>query len=106
VSEPWFCVGQRILCVDASPNRRCAVIPLKRGRIYIVRAIDRGKNVRWEKPGWGVHREGIWIVHPDDEREWAMKPGRFRAVVERPTDIAIFKKLLAPTQLRLPLEEE
>jgi hypothetical protein len=38
-----------------------------------------------------------------------MKPSRFRPVVERPTDIEIFRKLLAgappkePQQLRLPL---
>jgi hypothetical protein len=46
-----------------------------------------------------------------------MKPGRFRPVVERPTDIGVFRKLLAgaspsepkekkptrPVQLRLPL---
>jgi hypothetical protein len=77
----------------------------------------------WQAPGWGVHLEGIHIVHPDAGCEWPMKPSRFRPVVDRPTDIEVFRKLLAaaseadappsepkekkkptrPVQLRLPL---
>jgi hypothetical protein len=92
---------------------------LKRGRIFLIRAIDRKPG--WEAPGWGVHLEGIHINHPDAGCEWAMKPSRFRPVVDRPTDIEVFRKLLAgadagappsepkekkptrPVQLRLPL---
>ncbi len=40
-----FHAGQRVVCVDASPNRRCGLKLLARGKIYIIRAID-------QKPGW------------------------------------------------------
>jgi hypothetical protein len=90
-----FRVGQRVVCVDASPNQRYGVaLPmLKRGGIYVIRAIDL--KVNWQAPGWGVHLEGITIIHPDAGCEWAMKPSRFRPVVDRPTDLEVFRKLLA-----------
>jgi hypothetical protein len=114
-----FHAGQRVVCVDASLNPRHSVKLLSRGKIYVIRAIDQKPG--WKAPGWGVHLEGIHIVHPDAECEWPMKPSRFRPVVDRPTDIEIFRKLLAgadagappsapkekkptrPVQLRLPL---
>jgi hypothetical protein len=102
-----FHAGQRVVCVDASPNRRCGLKLLARGKIYIIRAIDEKPD--WEAPGWGVHLEGIWVIHPDIDSKWPIHPKRFRPVVDRPTNIEIFRKLLAgvppkePTQLRLPL---
>ena len=86
---------------------------LSRGKIHVIRAIDETPR-RWE-PGWGVHVEGISVAHPGGKFEWTMRPSRFRPVVDRPTDIEVFKKLLAPpkkppakkpvrpVQLRLPL---
>jgi hypothetical protein len=104
-TEPWFRVGQHVVCVDASPNQRygLALPMLKRGGIYVIRAIEDKPG--WQAPGWGVHLEGIYIIHPDAKCEWAMKPSRFRPVVDRPTDIEIFRKLLAqaPQRLRLRL---
>jgi hypothetical protein len=105
MSPIYFVIGQRVVCVDASPNRRHGVAsPVRRGGIYVIRAIDQ--RPRWQAPGWGVHLEGILIYHPDAGCEWPMKPERFRAVVARATDIEVFRKLLAgvrPLQLRLPL---
>ncbi len=91
---PHFQVGERVLCVDASANQRYGVaLPgLRRGGIYVIRAIEQKPG--WQAPGWGVHLEGISIVHPDADCEWPMKPGRFQPVVDRPTDIEIFRKLL------------
>jgi hypothetical protein len=110
MAEPWFHVGQRILCTDASPNRRCVAMPLKRGTIYIVCAVEITKwnsaRPDWTAPGWGLHLDGLWLFHPDAGCEWPIHPNRFRPVVERPTDIEIFKKLLKPTQLKLPFKEE
>ena len=60
---PHFVVGQRVVCVDASLNPRHSVKLLSRGKIYIIRSIDTRPG--WKAPGWGVHLEGIWIVHPD-----------------------------------------
>jgi hypothetical protein len=82
------------LCVDASANQRYGVaLPgLRRGGIYVIRAIEQKPG--WQAPGWGVHLEGFWITHPDAGCEWPIKPGRFRPVVDRLTDIEIFRKLL------------
>jgi hypothetical protein len=90
-----FRVGERVLCVDASANQRYGVaLPgLRRGGIYVIRAIDLRPD--WQAPGWGVHLEGFWITHPNVGCAWALKPQRFRLVVARPTDITIFRKLLA-----------
>jgi hypothetical protein len=102
-SPVTFHIGQRVVCIDATPNPRCAVMPLVRGRIYVVRTIDRTRG--WQAPGWGVLLEGIWIAYPGLRSEWAMHPRRFRPIIERPTNIDVFKKLL-DTQLTLPLSEE
>jgi hypothetical protein len=110
MAEIYFRIGDRILCIDASPNRRCAILPLARGKIYVVRAIEitKWKSARsdWTAPGWGLHLEGLWIWHPDVGCEWPIHPNRFRPVIDRATDIEIFKKLLKPTQLKLPFGEE
>jgi hypothetical protein len=100
MTEPHFRAGDRVVCVDSTPNPRCPVMPLIRGRIYIIRAIDRTRG--WQAPGWGVHLEGIWVIHPNGRSEWAMHPRRFRPILERPTNIDVFKKLL-DKQLTLPL---
>jgi hypothetical protein len=113
-----FSVGQRVVCVDASINPKQGGKVLSRGKIYIVRAIDQTPR-RWEAPGWGVHLEGISVAHPNGKYEWTMRPSRFRPVVDRPTNIGVFRKMLAgssastppqkrkkaarPVQLRLPL---
>jgi hypothetical protein len=110
----YFHFGQRVVCADASPNRRCGVKLLARGGIYIIRAIElkpgwKSPKPGWESSGWGVHLEGLWIFHPDAGCEWPIHPERFRPVIDRPANIDIFRKLLAgvppkePTQLRLPL---
>jgi hypothetical protein len=92
--KPTFEVGQRIVCVDASPNRLTPNRrPLVAGKIYVVRAIDLGSS--WEWPWWGIHLEGIQIFCPGTAaREWALHPRRFRPVTRRPTDITIFERLL------------
>jgi hypothetical protein len=108
-----FHVGQHVVCVDASLNRRCSMKLLTKGRIYTIRAIElkpgwKSPKPDWESPGWGVHLEELWIVHPDVGCQWPIHPNRFRPVVHRPTSIKILRKLLdgvpakEPTQLRLP----
>jgi hypothetical protein len=105
MTEPHFHAGDRVLCVDASPNPLRRAMPLVRGRIYTIRAVDRGENGKWKSPGWGIHLEGILVLYPGRQSEWAFHPKRFRPVIERPTNIDVFKKLL-DKQLTLPLSEE
>jgi hypothetical protein len=70
---PWFTVGQRVICVDATPNPIWPVKPLTRGRIYIIRAIDTTPG--WKPPGWGVHLEGIWVAYPGWRAKGRRSPG-------------------------------
>jgi hypothetical protein len=70
MNEPHFRVGQRVICIDASLNPLSTVMPLVRGRIYVVRAVDRGKI-----PGWGVSRRlsitsPALQIHIDDDAWW------------------------------------
>jgi hypothetical protein len=106
MTQPHFRVGQRVLCIDASPNPLCRAIPLVRRRIYTIRAIARG-NWKPKPPGWGVHLEGVYIFYPRTNGAllWAFHPQRFAAVVERKTDIRIFEEIAAG-QLRLPLTDD
>lgn len=91
-SIPYFRVGQRIVCVDATLNRLSAAKLLTRGKIYRIRAIDLG---HWKLPSWGVHLDGIWLLYPGMDIEWAFNPKRFRPVDKRRTDIEIFRRMLA-----------
>jgi hypothetical protein len=84
--EPYFEVGQRVVCVDASANQLAPrPSPLVEGKIYVIRAIDLDFSPR--SPGWGVHLEGIRMSYPgEDDVEWAFHPSHFRPVTEQPTE--------------------
>jgi hypothetical protein len=46
-------------------------------------------------PPRAPHRSGrLKIFYPGGGSEWAFNPERFRAVVHRPTDIEVFRKML------------
>ena len=109
--RPWFHVGQRVCCVDATPNPLYPTTIntieklLVAGKFYIIRAIDLGTI---DGPiGWGVHLRGILTFYPDESRApWAFNPLRFRAIVERkPTDISLFNAILEG-RYALPLPED
>jgi hypothetical protein len=98
-TAPTFHVGQQVVCIDAKPDRLIGAKPLTRGKVYTIRAIEQGPG--WRHPGWGIHLEGIWIFYPDEGVEWAFHPRRFRPVVQRPTNIEIFKQMLAAVPANL-----
>lgn len=112
--KPYFEVGQRVVCVDATPNHLASNRKLLvAGKIYDIRAIGLGAGWKW--PWWGIHLEGLRHYNPgepghprDDSREWAFHPGRFRpvrerrAVTERATDITIFRELTASVMAKAP----
>jgi hypothetical protein len=60
---PQFHAGQRVVCVDASLNPQHSVKLLSSGKIYVIRAVDQKPG--WKAPSWGVHLDGIRIIHPD-----------------------------------------
>jgi hypothetical protein len=103
MTPPYFHAGQKVVCVDASANQRGGEKLLTRGKIYTIRAIFQEPG--WQAPGWGVYLEGVRIVHPDDGMEWPIHPRRLRPVTERPTNIEIFRKLLATVSVKcLPVK--
>jgi hypothetical protein len=92
-----FRVGQRVVCVDASRGRplRGARATLVKNAIYTIRKIEIWNDVT------GVYLEEIiepvldvWLDRGPTEPCWRLS--RFRPVVERKTDISIFKRLLVP----------
>jgi hypothetical protein len=104
--QPWFHVGQRIVCVDSRINPKGYPKKLLgAGQIYEVRAVDQRPG--WKAPHWGVHLKGIVIFYPNSDFEWAMNPNRFRPVVERPTSIKSLEEMLTvPTDIERQLRDE
>lgn len=88
-----FYVGQRVVCVDDSPASDGCHVELKLGSVYTV------SEAHWcDIYDWGV----LVIEAPrPPERPYFSpfyKGQRFRPVVERKTDISIFKAMLNPSK--------
>ncbi len=79
-----FRVGQKVVCVDASPGFYAkSPCSLREGEVYTIERID-------DDP---AHLNGAGLyVDGDRVCQWSCK--RFRPVVERKTDISIFTKML------------
>ncbi len=81
-----FAIGQKVVCIDASPVRSdCAVgmpIRLVRDAIYTVRSIQTELHI----DGYGVRLEEIlnpsMIWSDGDEREWSYDHRRFKPLIE------------------------
>lgn len=106
IPKSYVQVGQRVICVDASPNPLASHRKLL-VRIYVIRAIDLEPGWKWL--WWGLHLKGIKHCYPESSKEWAFHPDRFRPATERrqaaerPTDITIFRELAASVTTNAPL---
>lgn len=99
-----FHVGQKVVCVDASANKKylppgyCISDPdldgLAKGRIYIIRGIIFIRRVPCV-----FLEEIIREVEPAFGFEAPYSAARFRPIVERKTDISIFTKMLKPEKV-------
>lgn len=89
-----FYVGQKVVCVDASPCRHRLRHSLTHGAIYVIAGFDT------EDPSiTNLHLEGDEVVfQPGWDAPVGWSPDRFRPVVERKTDISIFKAMLNPAK--------
>lgn len=95
-----FYVGQKVVCVEASPRAdytpwKVSIFDMEgltEGRIYTVRAVSvqRGVSVIFV-----IEINRRWKV---DGREQGYAAVRFRPIVERKTDISIFKAMLNPSK--------
>jgi hypothetical protein len=89
-----FRIGQRVVCIDASPSARWTEVrDLVLNRVYKIAGFDD------ECPSGaiGLHLVGVPMrTHPDWRRPIGWRVDRFRPVVERKTDISALQALLAP----------
>lgn len=76
-----FKVGQKVVCVDASPDPFGRALQVKKGQVYTVSAVLCG----------GIGITLVEISCTDAHGWWA---SRFRPVVERKTDISVFQAML------------
>lgn len=98
-----FYVGQKVVCVEDRPHMfykrgSPAMDGLRKDTVYTVRAV--GIDPHWKTPAlWLVE-----IVRPirGSKTEIGYDPRRFRPVVERKTDISIFKEILNNPRIRIP----
>lgn len=102
-----FCVGQKVVCVDASPKRpdyypgfrlRGVMDGLQEGAIYTVSGFENhpldGKLLLVLMEIKRPRRPGPFCLDGYDAR-------RFRPLVERKTSIEIFKRMLTPKKARV-----
>lgn len=84
-----FRVGQKVICVDASPNPEGESLSLKMGATYTIKAVAK----LWSTYGVQVFE----AVAPETRmRAPFFNATRFRPIVEQKTDISVFTRMLTP----------
>lgn len=95
-----FHIGQKVVCVDDSPNPTLGASRLTKGQIYVIRALSYG----YDDTHFCVHVHGVHGgLRPRGRGERGFYPRRFRPVVERKTDISIFIEILDRETVRDPV---
>lgn len=88
-----FRVGQKVACVDA----KCSGRRLKKNAVYVV------EDVLWTDSAGEL---GLLIArHPSSHPLAGWRASRFRPLVERSTDISVFKAMLTDTRQHESLGE-
>lgn len=98
-----FTIGQKVVCVDHMNNSKTSKLPeIQKGRTYKIREIGIQ-----EVEGVGIFDDEItlWLEGisrpyktPSGAADIGFRCSRFRPVVERKTDISIFKAMLNPSK--------
>jgi hypothetical protein len=90
-----FRVGMKCICVNVEPNRNGRIpAELIKGKIYTVAGLD---NFPDSEDDTGIYLEEVSGVVSDEIHANSFKSWRFRPLVERKTDIAIFQRMLNPS---------
>jgi hypothetical protein len=94
-----FRVGQKVVCIRANGVDPLGIIAsLVLGATYTIRGIE----CEYRPDGAGLWleelRNPIWQWHGTRPSEASFCASRFRPVVERPTDISIFTRMLDPVR--------
>lgn len=97
-----FHVGQKVVCVDGKFHPDFCDVPCLpvEGAVYTIRAIELMTAVTGER---SPIIKLVEIVNPVMEweigdEEFGFVPRRFRPLVERKTDISLFKAMLNPSK--------
>lgn len=102
-----FYVGQKVVCIDASNKQGCRWVPGEEpveGRVYTVSGVSPAigprtglilsfveiRRAEIVQRSARARKLGCWVGYSAD---------RFRPVVERKTDISIFKAMLTPAKV-------
>jgi hypothetical protein len=97
-----FHVGQKVVCVDATPNPGWSVGTLQKGAVYTIRWIGFYAHPLHH----GIHVRLQEIIRPcgDDsgKKDTPYRVGRFRPLDERKTDISIFTAMLDDVKSKEP----
>lgn len=100
-----FHVGQKVVCVDDKftlPVHPCDRL-LRKGGVYTVGWVGVSTCKRDPSPTLGVHLVEIAREPSRPEgRALPYRATRFRPVIERKTDISIFKSMLTPSRVNEP----
>lgn len=91
-----FYVGQKVVCVDASPGRETGEVHLTKGKIYLIEGFDARRNDD-DKPG--LLLAGVPHTIFDGPIPVGWDPNRFRPITEKKTDISIFTEMLNPKKV-------
>ena len=95
-----FRVGQKVVCVDDAEYAHRAgdsiIDYIQKGEIYIIREICEFDYRPDRQFGHAVRLVGI-LRRDDNYPDYPFALVRFRPIVERETDISIFKQMLTPT---------
>ena len=104
-----FTVGQKVVCIDALTNSRTIKLPeLEEGGVYTIRKIGVQEIPDVFEPELSVWLEGVTreVLSSKDLSiicdDFGFRPSRFRPVVERKTDISVFKAMLNPSKEQVP----
>ena len=100
-----FSIGQKVICVARHPEWEAngvENIP-EVGKIYTVRALGQTEGILLEEihndppPDYSMEFLTGEVVPPTEDEFWQC---RFRPVVERKTDISLFRKILNQVNAR------
>ncbi|QIB36935.1 hypothetical protein G3A56_02100 [Rhizobium oryzihabitans] len=99
-----FVVGQKVVCIgECFPTHHLyrGLVPITKGTVLTVREITKAKRIDGKEavglrfkeiinPSMVTLHHGIW--------EFDYSPRKFRPVIQRKTDISIFKAMLNPSK--------
>lgn len=104
-----FTVGQKVVCIDALTNSRTIKLPeLEEGGVYTIRKIGVQEIPGVFEPELSVWLEGVAreVFSSKDLSiicdDFGFRPSRFRPVINRKTDISVFKAMLKPSKEGVP----